>query len=404
MPILRALTISHLFPSKEQSSSGIFICRQAENLRKHNIECSFLVGRPWAPWPLYRLDRWKNYAPSNSLAPPYEEHAELLSYLRLPGLYYRRYEGTSLATSVLKRAREWHASNPFDLILGISMFPDAEAAVFLSEKLSLPVATIAIGSDVMLYPNRQPLIKKKLADILRKVDLPIGVSKAICQTLSSTNACKRDPICIYLSRDENAFKPAPDRHALRQKLGLPENNVIASYVGRLEANKGFNELLQAAKELLTTHPNFTLLCAGDGPLHHNAVSIKNIIQRRHAIHLTGHVNPEIIPEVLQASDFFVFPSYSEGMPQAVLEAMNCGLPVLATDVGGISEAVIPNRTGLLVQPKNILELRSALQRMLTDEAFRNRAAKYGLQRVLTIFGSSHNTEKLASALISLTKK
>jgi glycosyltransferase involved in cell wall biosynthesis len=118
--------------------------------------------------------------------------------------------------------------------------------------------------------------------------------------------------------------------------------------------------------------------------------------------LPGRVAPEEVPQYLQAADFLVLPSYSEGMPQAILEAMNCGLAVVATRVGGIPEAVIDGETGLLVETRNVDRLREAMERMITDEALRLAAGQKGLARARAVFDSVRNARMLADALWSLT--
>jgi glycosyltransferase involved in cell wall biosynthesis len=131
------------------------------------------------------------------------------------------------------------------------------------------------------------------------------------------------------------------------------------------------------------------------------VQLRASVCRGQAVVLPGLVSPEEVPKYLQASDFMVFPSYSEGMPQSVLEAMNCGLPVVATRVGGIPEAVVDGRTGILVDAKNIGQLQQAMEKMITDKEFRLSSGQNGLAYVRKVFDAEQNAEKLAKALWSL---
>jgi len=395
---LRILAVSHMFPSALFKRHGIFICREAQYLRKHGIETSFLVGRPWAPWPLHHVPRWRRYGPANPLIPPDGLQAQAVAYLRPPGFGFRRFEGESMARSLLPTAQNWHEREPFDLVLGVSMLPDAEAAVLLGERLGLPVASLAVGSDVMVYPERMPPLWRRLCNTLKRVDFPVGVSRSICERLTETGACRREPLCIYLSRNEGQFIPARDKCEVRARLGWPPDSVVAIYVGGLVETKGMNELVGAGEPLLRSHLNFQLVCVGDGPCRDRIAAVADRVGRRGAVVLAGDVAPDEVFLYLQASDFLVLPSHSEGLPQAVIEAMNCGLPVVATRVGGVPEAVIDGRTGLLVEARNVEQLRAAMARMVGDETYRLASGQEGLARAREVFDSDRNAARFAEEL------
>ena len=404
MKILRILAISHMFPSALHRRHGVFICREAQYLRKYGIEVSFLVGRPWAPWPFRHIPRWRKYGPANPLIAPDGFAARTIAYLRPPGFGFRRFEGGSLTRRLLPVARDWHERAPFDLVMGVSMLPDAEAAVIVGERLCLPVVSLAVGSDVMVYPDRMPVLWRRLCATLERVDLPVGVSESICARLAQTGKCRREPVCIYLSRDTAQFAPADDKSQVRTRLGWPAQAVVAIYVGGLVETKGMNELAAAVEPLLRKHLDLQLVCLGGGPGRDRMARLADDIGRAGAVVLPGNVAPEEVPLYLQASDFLVLPSYSEGLPQAVLEAMNCGLAVVATRVGGVPEAVIDGRTGLLVEPRDVAQLREAMARMIEDEAFRLTAGREGLARARDVFDPKHNAGRFAEALWSLAKE
>jgi len=401
---LRILTISHMFPSVHARRHGVFIVREAQYLRARGIECCFLVGRPWTPWPLCRFARWRKYGPANPLAPPDGLAARAARYVRPPGFAFRRFEGRSLARSLRGAARRWHEEEPFDLVLGVSMLPDAEAAVVVGRELGLPVASLAVGSDVMVYPDRMPVLWRRLSDTLAQVDLPVGVSQSICRKLAETGRCKREPLRVYLSRDTKEFAPAADKSAVREQLGWPTDSVVALYVGGLVETKGMSELIAAAAPLLDRHKNLQIVCVGDGPCRDRLFALAGRLGRKGAVVLPGRVAPEEVPRLLQAADFLVLPSHSEGMPQAVLEAMNCGLAVVATRVGGLPEAVVDGETGLLVAARDADALGAAMERMITDVAFRAAAGKKGLARAHDIFDSDRNADAFAEALRRLVEE
>ena len=401
MKTLRVLTISHMFPSARSQRHGIFICREAKYLRAHGIECDFLVGRPWAPWPLHHVRRWQDYGPANPLVPPDGLVARRVSYVRPPGLGFRRFDGKSLALSLMPVAERRHRENSYSLVLGVSMLPDAEAAAIVGQKLSLPVAALAVGSDVMVYPDCLPVLSKRLAHTLERVDLPVGVSQSICRRLSKTGKCRREPLCVYLSTDTSAFVPATDKAEVRRQLGWSPDNITALYVGGLVESKGTRELATACEALLGRHRHFRLVCVGDGPEREMLSQLAAKVGRPDAVFLAGRIAPDQVPPFLQGADFLVLPSHSEGMPQAVVEAMSCGLPVVATNVGGVPEAVVDGRTGLLIEPHNADQLCDAMERMIVDEAFRRVAGREGRQRAREVFDAERNAEIFAEALRSV---
>jgi glycosyltransferase involved in cell wall biosynthesis len=397
---LRILALSHMFPTVHSAQYGAFICREAEALRQHDIECRFLVGRPWTPWPLYHVPRWRDYGPANPLAPPDGLEAHPVAYFRPPGFGFRRFEGRSMAFRLLPVARDWQRERPFDLVLGVSMLPDTEAAVAIGGALGLPVAALAVGSDVMVYPDRMPTLWRQLGTTLERVDLPIGVSRSICRRLAETGRCRREPLCVYLGRDAEHFVPAENKDRVREQLGWARESIVGVYVGGLVETKGMKELVAAAEPLLKKHERFQLVCVGAGPAQDRLIALARRVGRKGAVVLPGRVMPDEVPRFLQAADFLVLPSYSEGMPQAVLEAMNCGLPVVATRVGGVPEAVLDEETGLLVEAKNVDQLQEAMERMITDEGFRVSAGQRGLTRAREVFDSERNARIFAEALWS----
>jgi glycosyltransferase involved in cell wall biosynthesis len=403
MKKLRILAISHMFPTAESGQYGVFICREARDLAAYGIELSFLVARPWTPWPLYCFPHWRVYSSANPLAPPAGLQARAVAYLRPPGFGYRRFEGRFMARALMAEARRWHQKHRFDLVLGVSMLPDAEAAVAIGARLGLPVAGLAVGSDVMVYPDRMPVLWRRLCETLERVDLPVAVSQSVCRRLAETGKCRREPLCIYLGRDTRDFSPPQDKIRVRDQLGWPADAILAIYVGGLVETKGIQELAAAAEPLLKKHRRFHLVCVGDGPSRDELQRLQARAGREGAVILPGRVAPHEVPLFLQGSGFLVLPSYSEGMPQAVLEAMDCGLAVVASRVGGVPEAVVDGRTGLLVEARNVAQLQAAMERMIVDAEFRESAGRDGLARAREVFDSDRNARAFAAALWSLAK-
>ncbi len=156
---------------------------------------------------------------------------------------------------------------------------------------------------------------------------------------------------------------------VRRSLGIPPDGILVACVARLVERKGHEDVIRAGA-------GFRLLFAGDGPMRRR-------LEGRGAI-LAG--NRRDVPEIMAASDIVVLASrFGEGCPNAVLEAMAAGRPVVATRVGGVPEVVVDGETGLLVPPGDVPALRAALVRLAGDPALRARLGTAGRRRALEEF-------------------
>lgn len=173
-------------------------------------------------------------------------------------------------------------------------------------------------------------------------------------------------------------------HAGRRDPGLEPARLIN--VSLHVQRKGLDVLLRAFASLLTRRPGLTLELVGEGPQTPELRRIARELGVAERVIFSGLAQPEQIAEALRRSDVFVFPSLSENMPLAVLEALSCGLPVVATDVGGIPEAV--GEDGVLVPPGDPGALAAAIENVLADfgrfdpdEIARRAAARWSFEAV-----------------------
>jgi L-malate glycosyltransferase len=173
------------------------------------------------------------------------------------------------------------------------------------------------------------------------------------------------------------------RAATRSALGLEPDHVGILTVARLSREKGLESLLEAATSLAARRPEARFLWVGDGELRDDLEL--RVRQHELADRILILRDRRDVPELLGASDLFVLPSLSEGMPNAVLEAMAAGLPVVATSVGGTPEAVIEGETGWLVPPGDPAALARAIGAALDDPDARARLGEAGRRRVQESF-------------------
>jgi glycosyltransferase involved in cell wall biosynthesis len=186
----------------------------------------------------------------------------------------------------------------------------------------------------------------------------IAVSKAVEEHVRS--------LCGARVRDKVFVVPnGVDHEKFRPRERLPgETNFTIAFVGRLVANKGPQFLIAAMPRVLAAFPRARAVIAGDGPLRKRLVDMSSRLRVCHAVEFLG--NRADVDEILRKSDVFVRPSLSEGLPLTVLEAMSCGLPVVATPIAGVPEVVKHGENGFLVPPSDPRALADAIISLFED--------------------------------------
>jgi glycosyltransferase involved in cell wall biosynthesis len=189
----------------------------------------------------------------------------------------------------------------------------------------------------------------------------------------------------------------------RKALGLPDGTPVLGAVGRLDPAKGFDVLLRAFAIALKTCPgsDTRLTIVGDGPLRRSLQALAGELDVATRTTWTGFRRD--VPALLPAFDLFVQPSLFEGLPNSVLEAMAVGLPVAASDAGGIPEVVVDGQTGLLAPAGDPAPLAAAMVRLLGDPALRRQMGQAGRERVRQQFSIQKmvdETQTLYESLIA----
>jgi glycosyltransferase involved in cell wall biosynthesis len=216
------------------------------------------------------------------------------------------------------------------------------------------------GSDVELA-RRLPGVAGAL---LRRARLVLCPSEALAAAADELGA--------------REIRVVPESVEIPGTVGEPEEPPHVLYVGRLSEEKGVPELVEATRGL-------PLVVVGDGPL------------REHVPGAIGFVPPSEIGSYLTRAAVVVCPSRREGYGLVARQALAHGRPVVATDVGGLPEAVIDGETGLLVPPRDPAALREALERLLGDDGLRARLGAAGRRLVEERLGRDAEAEALVAA-------
>ncbi len=187
-------------------------------------------------------------------------------------------------------------------------------------------------------------------------------------------------IAIRNGRDPARFRPDPAaRQRVRAALGIADGQVAVLAVSRLVWHKGYPELAPAMR----TIPEAALWVVGERLASDRGQDMAELLRNAglgDRLRLLGYRDD--VPELMAAADIFALPSRFEGLPMSVIEAMLTGLPVVAANVRGPAEQVVPEITGLLVPPGDAPALTAALRRLIADPALRARMGAAGRERAL----------------------
>jgi len=270
----------------------------------------------------------------------------------------------SLNGSICKRLLAPHvrASRP-DLILNYWLYPEGYSALRVGRKLGVPVIVGAIGSDVRRIPSAS--VRRLTSETVAGADAVITVSEELRQATIGLGASADRVTAILNGCDTSVFRPG-DRTEARRSLGIESGGELLLYVGNLIPTKGILELADAFAAIAAERPQLRLAAIGEGE---SAAALQSRARDAGVLDrllLPGPQPGSRIADWMRACDVFCLPSYSEGCPNVVLEALSCGRPVVATNVGGIPELVHEN-CGILISAKDPVALGQALAAAVSRE-------------------------------------
>ena len=188
--------------------------------------------------------------------------------------------------------------------------------------------------------------------------------------------------------------PMRPKCEIRKELGIQVRQQVVGTVGRLSREKGHLFLLRAARRVLSAEPNVRFLIVGDGPERESLRAACVALGLQDSVTFTGLRKD--IPDLLSVMDVFVLPSFVEGTPMALLEAMAAKRPVVATKVGAVLTVLSDDHVGLLVEPGNVEQLSRSILALLRDREKAALLARNAYARVKSEFTARKMAERYAS--------
>ncbi len=363
---MNILVYTSLWPNAERPNFAVFVKHRIAALaRMDGVKIRVVAPVPYFPKQL-RLP----FAPAHWLRsarlPDREEIAGLETFhpqhLVTPKMGMCFYAGW-MAMGTAGLVRRLHAEQQIDLIDAHYVYPDGAAAVRLGEQLQVPVVITARGTDINLF-SRMPLIRPKIRKALKRAAGIIAVSDALKQRMVELGI-EPDKIAVIRNGIDRALFSRRDRETARNKLGLDPASRIVITVSALVPLKGIDRLIDAIGMISDEHVKLYVI--GEGPERSGLQARIAARSLQSRVYLAGARPQTELSDWYSAAELFCLASRREGYPNVVIEALACGLPVVAPDVGGIRELVPDGNYGRLIEAPSAETFASAIRSaMKTD--------------------------------------
>lgn len=195
-----------------------------------------------------------------------------------------------------------------------------------------------------------------------------------------------------------------EKSALKESLGIARESFVMAFIGRIVKDKGVNELIEAFEALSQKYQHISLLILGDFEEELDPVSAKTKeIILNHSRIVRVAFKDDVRP-YLALSDLFVLPSYREGLPNVLIEAGSSGIPLLATNINGCNEVIIPEHNGVLVNPKDVEDLSKGIERFVADKIFYETIKSRVRQSIIERYAQNYFWSKLREEFLACEKE
>lgn len=349
---LKILVLTNIFPRAARPNAGFYVFEQVKHLQTA-AQVKVVVA---AAENIFVKPRSTPARTSFAGIEIYEA-----SYGTVPklGVFFSGYSYYWGLNRLIKNIRRDFS---FDLILCYWSYPEGFAAVRWARDFKVPVVIRPRGSDINMYVRHQALAGL-VRSTLQRADKVIAVSGDLAQKVRELGVAHWRVAHMLNGVDTTQFFVA-DQAECRRGLGLPADKRIVLFVGNLIEIKGIEDLLKAIEQLDVEDGTGRLFCfLGQGDWRGRIEEATRRLKTAQ-IRLAGDVPHAELFRWINSADVTCLPSWHEGCPNIVLESLACGVPVVATNVGGIPELINAPRLGILVGPRQPQELARAISEAL----------------------------------------
>jgi len=359
---MKVLFLSNLYPNSQEPTRATFNKQKIKHLKGL---CEVVIVAPVLWFPLKSIfDKKLKKIPLKEKINGVEVYHPRVFYFPK---FFRFAYGMLFYLSIRSFVKGLNEKYDFDAIYSSWVYPDGFAGMRLAKLMRKPFVVEALGSDVNMYCKTLSCRK-----IIKKVFLSaakvITVSRDLKDKIADLGVPKEKISVIYSGIDHDLFYPA-DKSESRNRLKIPMDDKIVLFVGNLVRLKGVDLFLKALET--SKNKNWKAVIVGDGELSLSLQRMAKKLQLTNRVKFVGPCPHEDISLWINASDVLCLPSLSEGVPNVILEGWACGTPVVASDVGGVSEVFDDSNVGELIEPNNVEAIARGIENVLSKEWDKN---------------------------------
>ena len=373
VPRLNVLALSYLFPNTAQPAYGIFVLNRLKAIHKY---CDVNVIAPIQWYPFIHHVRGAMRGPGVLRSTEIEGLAVFHPRFVVIPRFMKWIDAITFwisARSVVKK-QSMLQTFKYDLVDVHWTYPDIVAGYLLAKRRNKKFIVTIRGHEA-LYDNESSLRRWLVAYFLRKADFVITLSDELRDKVIGLGIAAEKSKTVLNGVDIQHFRPL-NRDECRRQVGVPIDSKVMVSVGRVTEGKGHQDLVRIMPSLNKCGSVELYIIGGVNPEDDFTHTLHKMIADLNLknVHLVDSVSHDQLPLWYSAADLFCLASKREGCPNVVLEALACGTPVVVTNVGSVSELIVPGENGALVELAQLDSLGQVVSSALEKSWDRTRIA------------------------------
>lgn len=350
------VVVTNLYPNSLEPTRGIYIKQLVDRLRQ-SYEITVVAPVPWKPRMFDGRTRLPYCEKIDGIEVLHPRHLVIPKILRMS-------YGLLMLARLYPLLKGLRQQGRCDCISGHWVYPDGFAAATAAHRLRIPVVLHSLGCDINDY-TKYVGRRVQIVFAMKQATSVVAKSRDLANKIVSLGVRETEVHVVPNGVDREKFEPG-DKRIAREQLALPAGEFCFLYIGNLNHEKNVVTLVRAfARAVGATHDAARLYLVGDGPERKRLEKEVRLLNIEHHVSFIGRVEHTSIVKYYQAADCLCLPSLREGCPNVILEAQACGLPVIASNVGGVPEMVEPN-SSVLLPPVDVTAWAEALATAIAD--------------------------------------